>query len=188
MQRLEPGVALSMPRAEVAPVDMGGVPSERVVAHGAAAAHAILLVHGGAFAVGTPALYRGLAARLSRAADCAVFVPDYRLAPEHRFPAALDDTHRAWEWLDTRQDRARAAIIGDSAGGGLALALLGALGASGLGWSEVEVVRQDRDAPTLRLHGRAASAALALGVTRISLTLSHEPTWCIGQVLLEGGP
>ena len=67
------------------------------------------------------------------------------------------------------------------------LAARRALGCGALGWSEVEVVREDGEGPSLRLHGEAASAARALGVTRVSLTLTHDPTWCIGQVLLEGG-
>ena len=68
------------------------------------------------------------------------------------------------------------------------LAARRALGCGALGWSEVEVVREDGQAPTLRLHGEAASAARALGVARVSLTLTHDSTWCIGQVLLEGEP
>ena len=66
------------------------------------------------------------------------------------------------------------------------LAARRALAAGALGWRELEVVREAERAPTLRLHGEAASAARALGVSRVSLSLSHDANWCVGQVVLEG--
>jgi monoterpene epsilon-lactone hydrolase len=70
-----------------------------------------------------------LAARLGRASAMRVLLPEYRLGPEHPFPAAIDDVLAAWRWLRTDQDlSARSiAVAGDSAGGGLAVALLVAL-------------------------------------------------------------
>ena len=91
-----------------------------------------LYLHGGAYALGSPRLYRGLAGRLAAGARSTVFVADYRLAPEHPFPAALDDARDAWALV-----RERAAhgphtwLAGDSAGGGLALALAQSLAAEG---------------------------------------------------------
>lgn len=67
------------------------------------------------------------------------------------------------------------------------LAAQRALGAGRLGWQELEVVRQRGRAPQLQLYGRAARAAARLGVARSTLTLTHDPTFCVGQVLLEGG-
>jgi holo-[acyl-carrier protein] synthase len=61
-----------------------------------------------------------------------------------------------------------------------------ALAAPGIGWREIEVVRPRGSAPTLRLHGRAARAARARGVTRVSLSLTHDGAACVAQVVLEG--
>jgi holo-[acyl-carrier protein] synthase len=67
------------------------------------------------------------------------------------------------------------------------LAARRALGGPGLGWRDLEIVGEPGAAPALRLHGAAARAARALGVTRIALSLSHDPTWCLGHVVLERG-
>lgn len=100
---------------------------EWVQAAGARPDHRILYVHGGSWMSGSPDGYRPLAARISRETGCAVFVVDYRLAPEHPFPAGLDDCADAWRWLAANgpESAAPAAVlhlVGDSAGGNLALA------------------------------------------------------------------
>ncbi len=106
-------------------IDMNGVCAERVLATGARPNRAILYVHGGAYIMGSPRLYRALAARLSAAAHAAVFVPAYRLAPEHPWPAALEDVCHCWHGLLAQGYASQQLIIaGDSAGGGLALAAL----------------------------------------------------------------
>lgn len=86
----------------------------------------ILHLHGGAYFMGSAVTHRGLGAALSRAARTPVLLPNYRLAPEHPFPAALDDVHAVWTWLtdDLGLSAGRIALSGDSAGGGLAAALL----------------------------------------------------------------
>lgn len=91
----------------------------------ASAERVVLYLHGGAYCLGTPELYRGMAASLSREARASVVLPDYRLAPEHPFPAALDDVAAAWDWLTRERavDPARIAVAGDSAGAGLAAVL-----------------------------------------------------------------
>ncbi|MFA9444810.1 alpha/beta hydrolase [Egicoccus sp. AB-alg6-2] len=83
-------------------------------------------VHGGAYAMGSPRSHRGLGASLSRTARAPVLLPEYRLAPEHVYPAAFDDVLTAWRWLTEEHGAPahRVAISGDSAGGGLALGLL----------------------------------------------------------------
>ncbi len=63
-----------------------------------------------------------------------------------------------------------------------------ALGLRGAHFREIEVVRSRGEAPALRFHGRAAAAASGLGVQRAALTLTHDPSCCIGQVVLEGEP
>lgn len=107
------------------PVDADGVPAEWVAAPGFDPARAMLLLHGGGYAIGSIATHRRLAYDLSAASAARVLVIDYRLAPEHPFPAAVDDAERAWRWL-LAQGLAPGAlsIVGDSAGGGLVLATL----------------------------------------------------------------
>ena len=101
-----------------------------VRAPGADPAHVLLWLHGGAFFLGSSHSYRDFAARASAASGWSVLVPDYRLIPEHRFPAAHDDTLAALDWLD-RQSLAHIAIGGDSAGGNLAVGAVQARIASG---------------------------------------------------------
>lgn len=84
----------------------------------------ILYAHGGAFLIGSPATHRGLTTRLARSAKASLYSLDYRLAPEHPYPAALQDARSAYEFLlsETASDR-RIVLAGDSAGAGLMLAL-----------------------------------------------------------------
>lgn len=109
-------------------VDAGGVRAERVKAPAARNDTALLYLHGGGYVVGSPVSARPLAAAVSEAAATTVLSLDYRLAPEHPFPAAVDDAVAGFRWL-LRQGTApdRIAIGGDSAGGGLTVATLAAL-------------------------------------------------------------
>ena len=85
----------------------------------------ILYCHGGAYAVGSPKVYRGLATHLATLTGCDVAAIDYRLAPEHVYPAAPDDAINAYRALIARAiDPATIVIAGDSAGGNLALVTL----------------------------------------------------------------
>ncbi len=86
----------------------------------------VLHLHGGAYTLCSPATHRGMARALARGSRGVAFLPDYRLAPEHPFPAAVDDAVATYRWLldEVGVDPARIAVTGDSAGGGLALALL----------------------------------------------------------------
>jgi monoterpene epsilon-lactone hydrolase len=85
----------------------------------------ILHLHGGAYIAGSAFGYRPLAGCLADAAGTGVLVPDYRLAPEHPFPAAVEDAMRAYLWmLGQGADAAQVAVTGDSAGAGLVLSLL----------------------------------------------------------------
>jgi acetyl esterase/lipase len=103
--------------------ECGGVAGEFVRAAGQATPKAVLYLHGGAYCVGSPATHRAISGTLARLTGATVFVADYRLAPEHPFPAALDDALAAYRGLLQAGFDARAvAIAGDSAGGGLALA------------------------------------------------------------------
>lgn len=85
----------------------------------------VLLLHGGGYVLGSAFGYRPLAGALAVATGAAVLVPDYRLAPEHPHPAAIDDSQQAYQWmLDNGTDPRHVTVAGDSSGGGLAIALL----------------------------------------------------------------
>ena len=103
---------------------LGGVPAVRTTRPGAQPGRHIFFLHGGAYSTGSPALYRHIAWRFADTARASFVAIDYRLAPEHPFPAALDDAYAAWHALlaDGAVPR-HCAFLGDSAGGGLALAL-----------------------------------------------------------------
>ncbi|WP_273805401.1 MULTISPECIES: alpha/beta hydrolase [unclassified Pseudomonas] len=120
------GLAVSDHRA-------GAVPLRLVAPQEAAADRpALLYLHGGGWMLGDLDSHGFLAARLARRLGLAVLLVDYRLAPEHPYPAALDDAQQAWEWLECEApalglDKSRLAVAGDSAGGTLAAALCLAL-------------------------------------------------------------
>jgi len=112
---------------QLEPVDAGGVPAEWIDARepGGAAGEAerrMLYLHGGGFVMGSIVSHRHLVARIARASAARCLAIDYRLAPEHPFPAALDDAVAAYRWLlDHHADPARLVVAGDSAGAGLAV-------------------------------------------------------------------
>jgi epsilon-lactone hydrolase len=93
----------------------------------------ILYLHGGAYVIGSPRTHAALTARLAALAGANSISADYRLAPEHPFPAGLDDALAVYRaLLDSGAEPARVAIAGDSAGGGLTMALLVAARDAGL--------------------------------------------------------
>src|SRR6185437_11183734 len=110
----------------VTEVTAGGVPAHWLDAPGVDPSQVLLFLHGGGFKAGSVRSHGELAARLGRASRMRVLFPEYRLAPEHPFPAAIDDVLAVWRWLRTDQqlDARSIAVAGDSAGGGLAVALL----------------------------------------------------------------
>jgi len=110
--------------AEFRRADCGGVPGEFVCRRGAAAGdRAILYLHGGGYCVGSPATHRAITGRLALLSEATVFAADYRLAPEHPFPAAIEDAVAAYRGLLAEGWQAAAiTVAGDSAGGGLAVA------------------------------------------------------------------
>jgi acetyl esterase/lipase len=116
-----------------ATVSADGVPAEWQAAPDAASDRVVLYLHGGGYGIGSIASHRHLTARLSRAAEARVLSIDYRLAPEHPFPAAVDDAVTAYRWLLGQGfNPSRIVIAGDSAGGGLTLATLVALRDAGV--------------------------------------------------------
>ena len=106
-------------------VDAGGVPAAWVSTPEAKQDQAILYLHGGGYYAGSLTTHQALAANISLEADARVLLVDYRLAPEHPFPAAVEDATQAYRWLLRRGlPPERMAVAGDSAGGGLAVAAM----------------------------------------------------------------
>jgi len=107
------------------PVDAGGVPAIWAIPENGSADRVLLYVHGGGYVIGSAKIYERFTGHLANAVGCRVLNVDYRLAPEHPHPAAVDDTVTAYRWL-LEQGIApeHIAISGDSAGGGLTVAAL----------------------------------------------------------------
>jgi phosphinothricin tripeptide acetyl hydrolase len=123
---LPPGVA---PQT----VQAGDCPAEWLQAPGSRTDAALLYLHGGGYVIGSPRSHRHLAGAIAAAAGVPCLFPDYRLAPEHRFPAPVDDAVSVYRWLLERAIEPRRVVLaGDSAGGGLVVATLLALRQRGL--------------------------------------------------------
>ncbi len=104
---------------------VNGIPAEWVIPSGAADNGSILYLHGGGYTIGSIKTHRSLVSYLSKAAGMRALLIEYRLAPEHPFPAAVEDSVAAYRWLLKEGfDPARIAIAGDSAGGGLTVATM----------------------------------------------------------------
>src|SRR5688572_32621320 len=122
-------------------VDAAGVPSEWVTAKGAADDRAVLYLHGGSYSVCSHRTHRRQTAAISKDAGVRVLAPDYRLAPENPFPAALEDAVAVYRWLiDGGTSPEHLAVAGDSAGGGLSIATLVAARDAGLPMPAAAVV------------------------------------------------
>jgi len=160
------------------PVRLGGVSALACTAPGAREDCCLLYLHGGAFVIGSAQDYRSVFAELGRAAGVKVVAPDYRLAPEHPFPAAVDDALASYRALLERHAPASIVLAGDSAGGGLVTSLLVAARDAGLPlpagalllspW--VDLACQGRSMttkaaadPSITRPGLLANAALYLG-------------------------
>lgn len=155
----------TIPGVTLRKVKVGDVPCEWVLAPGADPETRLLYLHGGGWVSGSGGNYLPLAADISLAAKCVVLLPDYRLAPEHPFPAGLNDCVAAHDWLVANGPAgakpAKATFIaGDSAGGNLTLATLLAL--------------RDRKRP-MPAGGIAISAATDFTLTSESLKSVHDP-------------
>lgn len=109
--------------ATMSEIDLGGVSCLGLLPKGCSGDHVIFWVHGGGFTMGSSRSHKGVASHVAAAAKVAAVVPDYRLAPEHRHPAALEDIVIAYRAILAEGVKPGHIILaGDSAGGGLAVA------------------------------------------------------------------
>jgi epsilon-lactone hydrolase len=109
----------------VTPAALGGVPAAEITVDGTEPRHVVLYFHGGVYVLGDAAQAAGLAAQIARRTRAMAISVDYRLAPEHPYPAAVEDALAAYHaLLDAGTDPADIAFAGESAGGGLAIATL----------------------------------------------------------------
>jgi epsilon-lactone hydrolase len=147
-------------------VTAGGVPAHWLAPAGADPGRVLLFLHGGGYEFGSLRSDGELAARLGRASGMRVLFPEYRLAPEHPFPAAVDDVLAAWRWLRDGQGLSAQsmAVAGDSAGGGLAVALLVATRDAGQALPAAAVLMS----PTVDLTSSGASMTERAGQDPIS--------------------
>lgn len=114
-------------------VNMGGVPATLALPDAQNSDTVLVYLHGGAYIVGEPAGYRGIGGNYAKLLGARVYIPDYRLAPEHPFPAAIDDGLRAYEWLLEQGIPARKiAFAGESAGGAMVVSVMVAAKQKGL--------------------------------------------------------
>src|SRR5436190_16858495 len=113
---------------ELEPVDVDGIAGEWSIVAGSDPARVLLFFHGGGYCSGSIRSHRRMVTEAGRAAGLRTLAVEYRLAPEHPFPAAFDDALTAWRWLRKRGIAAgHIAVGGDSAGGGLTVGLLNRL-------------------------------------------------------------
>lgn len=132
MQAMEPQNAKLPGGVTVEQIALGGVPTEKLTATGAEASGAFFYIHGGGWVAGSPRTHRPLTHRLATQTGMTVYAVDYRLAPEHVFPAGLDDCVAAYRALLEKVPAHEIVVGGDSAGGNLALALALRLKAEGI--------------------------------------------------------
>lgn len=161
------------------PVEAGGVSAEWSVAAGVDETKVVLYVHGGGYVMGSAGSHRDVTGRLSKASGARVLSLNYRLAPEHPFPAPVDDAVAAYRWLLAQGiSPGNIAVAGDSAGGGLAIATLLALRdageplpAAGIGispWVDMEGTGESMTTraavdPVVQKEGLLGMAKLYLG-------------------------
>ena len=116
------------PEVKVERVNAPAAPAEWLRPPSAEPGRVVLYLHGGGYVIGSPRSHRHLAAAIASAASASALLLDYRLAPEHPYPAAVEDATAAYRWLlDQAIAPERIVIAGDSAGGGLTVAALLAL-------------------------------------------------------------
>jgi monoterpene epsilon-lactone hydrolase len=161
------------------PFEIGATHAEWIVPPNTDSGRVVLYFHGGGYVLGSINTHRALIARIARASRARALAIDYRLAPEHPFPAAVDDAVAAYRWLISGGNQARKIVVaGDSAGGGLTLALLATLRDAGAPmpaaaalispWTDMEcsgssMLSKKGQDPTINEEDLASMSTLYLG-------------------------
>jgi epsilon-lactone hydrolase len=191
---------------QVSRTRLGGVDTLVTATPGADVGRTLLYLHGGAFVIGSAEDYQTLSAELGRAAGIRALSLNYRLAPEHPFPAAVDDALAAYRaLLDQGHSATSIVVAGDSAGGGLALSLLVATRDAGLPqpaaallispWVDLactgETMHSNAEAdPSLQREGLIAMATHYLQGRSAALPLAsplHAPLHDLAPLLIQVG-
>lgn len=157
----------------------GGIPASWCIPSGASRHNVLLYLHGGGYVIGSSKGYRPLGSELASRLKARVLIPDYRLAPENPFPAAVQDALATYRWLLQRDyNPASIAVAGDSCGGGLTIATLAGIRDAGLPlpagaavispWADLEVnsesfVSKAKEDPLIEADGLRGMAAAYLG-------------------------
>ena len=156
--------------ARFQPVDAAGIKAEWMEMPPIARERVFLLLHGGGYTSGSPRTHRKLAASLSRATYARVLTPEYRLAPEHPFPAGVKDAIKIYGWLlDQGVPASNILVGGDSAGGGLTLSMLLALRDAGAQLPRAAVLMSAWTDLTVSSPSAQAHKKIDPSVTRESL-------------------
>jgi monoterpene epsilon-lactone hydrolase len=122
MERISERVA---PDVKCDPFEIGGLAAEWIAPPNVAEDRVIFYLHGGGYVMGSIRTHRAMIARIARASNARALAIDYRLGPEHPFPAAVDDAVAAYRWLLEQKFKPEKMVVaGDSAGGGLTIAAL----------------------------------------------------------------
>lgn len=181
--------------SELVPVANSQVNGEWVLSKEHDGKRRILYIHGGAFFAGSPLSHRSITDRLARLTGAAVFAVDYRLMPEHRRIAGIEDCRRAYRWMldngPARREPARFTVVaGDSAGGNLALSLLAWVRDEGLRQADAGIVFSPLtdaalDAPSLRENAaRDAMLGPAFGaLVKVPRILLLWYTWASTRMM-----
>jgi epsilon-lactone hydrolase len=121
---IEPIVPRPPAGTKTTTIDIEGINAVETLVRQARTDRCVLYFHGGGYSFGSAPLVRDFTWRLGVATGASVLYFDYRLAPEHPFPAAIEDASKVYHWLVGRMNPARIVFVGDSAGGGLVIATL----------------------------------------------------------------
>lgn len=183
-ERYNRELARNLPPAgvRITDIEMDGIPSALVTPDNVVGDRAMLYIHGGGYVSGGPSGYHGIAGHFARMLGARIFVPDYRLAPDHIFPAPLDDVLAAYRWLAGRvHDTSQIVLAGDSAGGAMVVSVMVkarnaglALPAAGVAispWPNLEMtgtsyITRDGIDPLCNREFLVRMARIALGSTR----------------------
>ncbi len=161
--------------------DAGGASSEWVSVPESDPARVVLYLHGGGYVIGSVNTHRDVVQRICRATGARGLTVDYRRAPENPFPAALDDATNAYRWLlDGGNQPEKMVVIGDSAGGGLTIAMMAAVRDAGLPLPGAAVVMS----PWIDMEGSGESM-----VTKEELDPMIRKEWllrCAADYLRDG--